>query len=230
MPAQSPTLSPTLSAITPGFRGSSSGIPASTFPTRSVPTSAAFVNMPPPILAKRLISDAPKPKPITFSTAVLSPPNMMNNPLTPRRARLATDIPVTAPPLNATSRAFFIPSFAALAQRTLLRTEMFIPRYPAAADIKAPRTNPIAVSILMATPIIIASTTAINATVLYCLFRYAIAPSCMAEAMAFIFSVPASSFIMYETRYTAKTSPIIPASGAEYNNGSIISSCDCSAQ
>ena len=43
IPATSPTLSPTLSAITPGFLGSSSGIPASTFPTRSAPTSAALV-------------------------------------------------------------------------------------------------------------------------------------------------------------------------------------------
>ncbi len=43
MPAQSPTLSPTLSAITAGLRGSSSGMPASILPTRSAPTSAAFV-------------------------------------------------------------------------------------------------------------------------------------------------------------------------------------------
>ena len=43
IPAQSPTLSPTLSAITAGLRGSSSGMPASIFPTRSAPTSAAFV-------------------------------------------------------------------------------------------------------------------------------------------------------------------------------------------
>ena len=35
MPATSPTLSPTLSAITAGLRGSSSGMPASTLPTRS---------------------------------------------------------------------------------------------------------------------------------------------------------------------------------------------------
>lgn len=48
MPATSPTLSPTLSAMTPGLRGSSSGIPASTLPTRSAPTSAALVKMPPP--------------------------------------------------------------------------------------------------------------------------------------------------------------------------------------
>ena len=43
IPATSPTLSPTLSAITAGFLGSSSGMPASTLPTRSAPTSAALV-------------------------------------------------------------------------------------------------------------------------------------------------------------------------------------------
>ena len=43
IPATSPTLSPTLSAIVAGFLGSSSGIPASTFPTKSAPTSAALV-------------------------------------------------------------------------------------------------------------------------------------------------------------------------------------------
>ena len=43
IPATSPTLSPTLSAIVAGFLGSSSGISASTFPTKSAPTSAALV-------------------------------------------------------------------------------------------------------------------------------------------------------------------------------------------
>ena len=43
LPAQSPTLSPTKSAITAGFLGSSSGIFVSSFPTKSAPTSAAFV-------------------------------------------------------------------------------------------------------------------------------------------------------------------------------------------
>ena len=62
IPAQSPTLSPTLSAITAGFLGSSSGIPASTFPTKSAPTSAPFVKIPPPNLANIDIRDAPNPK------------------------------------------------------------------------------------------------------------------------------------------------------------------------
>ena len=53
MPATSPTLSPTLSAMVAGLRGSSSGMPASTLPTRSAPTSAAFVKIPPPTRANR---------------------------------------------------------------------------------------------------------------------------------------------------------------------------------
>ena len=54
-------MSPTLSAITAGLRGSSSGIPASTLPTKSAPTSAPLVKIPPPNLAKIEIKDAPKP-------------------------------------------------------------------------------------------------------------------------------------------------------------------------
>ena len=53
MPAQSPTLSPTLSAMVAALRGSSSGMPASTLPTRSAPTSAALVKMPPPTRMNR---------------------------------------------------------------------------------------------------------------------------------------------------------------------------------
>ena len=71
IPAQSPTLSPTLSAITAGFLGSSSGIPASTLPTKSAPTSAPLVNIPPPNLAKIEIKEAPKPKETNGATISL---------------------------------------------------------------------------------------------------------------------------------------------------------------
>src|ERR1700692_3633220 len=72
MPAQSPTLSPTLSAMVAGLRGSSSGMPASTLPTRSPPTSAPLVKMPPPRRAKIEISDAPKPSATSASTTMRS--------------------------------------------------------------------------------------------------------------------------------------------------------------
>ena len=63
IPAQSPTLSPTLSAIVAAFLASSSGIPCSTFPTKSAPTSAAFVKIPPPTRINIASNAAPKPKP-----------------------------------------------------------------------------------------------------------------------------------------------------------------------
>ena len=62
MPAQSPTLSPTLSAMTAGFLGSSSGIFFSTLPTKSAPTSAPVVKIPPPNLANMEINEDPKPR------------------------------------------------------------------------------------------------------------------------------------------------------------------------
>src|ERR1051325_6358960 len=61
MPAQSPTLSPTLSAMVAGLRGSSSGMPASTLPTRSPPTSAPLVKMPPPRRGEMGNSGGPEP-------------------------------------------------------------------------------------------------------------------------------------------------------------------------
>ena len=77
MPAQSPTLSPTLSAMTAGLRGSSSGMPASTFPTKSAPTSAPLVKIPPPKRAKIEMSEEPNAKPMSgLRSAVVaaSPP------------------------------------------------------------------------------------------------------------------------------------------------------------
>ncbi len=71
MPAQSPTLSPTLSAITAGLRGSSSGMPASTLPTRSAPTSAPLVKMPPPRRAKIEMSEEPNASPMSGFTISL---------------------------------------------------------------------------------------------------------------------------------------------------------------
>lgn len=61
MPAISPTLSPTLSAIVAGFLGLSSGRSCSSFPTRSAPTSAALVYIPPPTLANKATVEPPNP-------------------------------------------------------------------------------------------------------------------------------------------------------------------------
>ena len=58
---------------------------------------------------------------------------------TPSRPRATTNMPVTAPDLNATSRPPARPLVAAAwAVRALARTETFMPMKPAAADRQAP--------------------------------------------------------------------------------------------
>lgn len=63
IPAISPTLSPTLSAMVAGFLGESSGKFFSTFPTKSAPTSAALVYIPPPTRPNKATVEPPSPYP-----------------------------------------------------------------------------------------------------------------------------------------------------------------------
>src|SRR3989338_2540123 len=138
MPASSPTLSPTLSAITAGLRASSSGMPASTLPTKSAPTSAPLVKMPPPRRANTEISEPPNPKPI--SAGIL--PVSFQSPATQRRPSPTSKNPVTAPPLNANRNAVETPARAASAVRTFARTAVIMPRYPTSAEADAPNKKP----------------------------------------------------------------------------------------
>ncbi len=137
MPAQSPTLSPTLSAIVAGLRGSSSGIPASTLPTRSAPTSAALVKMPPPTRKNSARSDPPKPKPMRIEVEVFW--NSITMTTAPRRPRPAVSRPATPPVRKATVRAA-LKSLrrAAAAVRTLPRTASHMPKKPMAPEKRQP--------------------------------------------------------------------------------------------
>ena len=154
MPAQSPTLSPTLSAIVAGFLGSSSGMPASTLPTMSPPTSAPLVKIPPPRRAKIEISDAPNDKATSASMTVRDVGSMPSEPVrkpkysvTPRRPRPATSNPVTAPALKARSSPPASDLVAAWATRTLARTETFMPMNPARPERIAPIAKPTAANL-----------------------------------------------------------------------------------
>ncbi len=182
MPAQSPTLSPTLSAITAGLRGSSSGMPASTLPTRSAPTSAPLVKMPPPSRAKMEISDAPKANPMSGCNCAAMPApdpgaagpacsRKAPKPATPSSPRPTTSMPVIAPPRNATCSAGPMPRAAACAVRTLARTEMFMPMKPQAPDSAAPSAKPAAVRRSRKKPMSTASTAPATAMVRYCRVR-----------------------------------------------------------
>ena len=139
MPATSPTLSPTLSAITAGLRGSSSGMAFSTFPTRSAPTSAALVYTPPPTRANSAIDDAPKPKPARKVHASSSKPEKMAQRMaSPRIPKPVTVRPMHAPARKAISSPDCKLTRHASVVRTLALVAMYMPKYPAAPDRRAP--------------------------------------------------------------------------------------------
>ncbi len=142
MPAQSPTLSPTLSAMVAGFRGSSSGMPCSTLPTRSAPTSAALVKMPPPTRMNSAMSEPPNPKPMRIADAVFW--KIMMIVVAPSRPSPTVYIPATPPVRNATLRASLSePLRAAAAVRTLPRTASDMPMNPVRPESTAPAMNAI---------------------------------------------------------------------------------------
>ena len=140
MPAQSPTLSPTLSAMVAALRGSSSGMPASTLPTRSAPTSAALVKMPPPTRMKRASSEAPKAKPM--STAVAEFWKMRTMAGGPDQAEAHAEHAghrAGAEGDLAGRRPCRRPRTAAAAVRTLPRTAMDMPMKPVRPEKAAPK-------------------------------------------------------------------------------------------
>ena len=134
IPATSPTLSPTLSAITAGFLGSSSAIPSSTFPVRSADTSAVFVNIPPPAFAKSARELAPNEKP----RSMLVSPTSISTAATPKSEHPTTRSPITAPPLNPTRNASLRPLSAASAVLPFERVATIIPIFPAIAESMVP--------------------------------------------------------------------------------------------
>ena len=137
MPAQSPTLSPTLSAMVAALRGSSSGMPCSTLPTRSAPTSAALVKMPPPTRMNMASIAAPKPNPSRIFGA--SEVKAKTTSAAPNSPRPVVARPTVPPVRNAIRIASSRPVvFAAAATRTLARVDSHMPTYPIVAENRAP--------------------------------------------------------------------------------------------
>ncbi len=194
MPAQSPTLSPTLSAIVAALRGSSSGMPCSTLPTRSAPTSAALVKMPPPTRMNMASRAAPNAKP--SSTRGASPPYASSTTEAPSRPSPTVNIPTTPPARKAVRSARFVPAvLAACATRRLVRVASVMPTKPTSAENPAPnRKN---TERPVRTPVLPGSTSssrqmtaAKTASVRNWRRRYAAAPSCTARAISIMFGVP----------------------------------------
>ena len=108
-------------------------------------------------------------------------------------------MPVTAPPLKATSSAFDTPERADSATRAFARTDTFMPMKPAAPEKVPPMRKPMATRMPSAseasssTASTIASTTATPAMIVYWRFRYAVAPTCTACEMRCISALPGES-------------------------------------
>ena len=128
MPAQSPTLSPTLSAMVAALRGSSSGMFCSTLPTRSAPTSAALVKMPPPTRMNMASRAAPRPKP--SSTRGASATKISTTTDAPSRPRPTVNMPTKPPVRNAIRAPLSRPPSVveAAATRMLALVARFMPR------------------------------------------------------------------------------------------------------
>ena len=80
------------------------------------------------------MEEAPKAKPVSGRKSS----QMMYRMTIPSRPSPTTVMPMTVPELKAVRRAGLRPVWARAAVRTLARTAMAIPRYPAPAESAAP--------------------------------------------------------------------------------------------
>ena len=122
----------------------------------------------------------------------------MNKPPSPITARLATPIPITEPPVKETFKALLRLVLAACVVRTFDFVAIFIPMYPAKAEMNAPNKNEIPINalefstnvpeyprrILTMIPKIIKTR--------HSAFKNANAPAAMASAISIILGSPAS--------------------------------------
>ena len=185
IPATSPTLSPTLSAITAGFLGSSSGIPNSTLPVKSAAISAVFVKIPPPAFAKSANKLAPKLNAKTMLEFFVNKYKIEE----PAREVPTTAIPITAPPLKPAIKDFAKLSFAKIAVLIFAIVAILIPIIPANPEKVEPKINAITIPILVIifsvfhigsgknNKITTANTHIITANILYSFFKNVKEPS-----------------------------------------------------
>ncbi len=147
----------------------------------------------------------------------------------PRSPSPTVRSPMTAPALNAMGNALLRLFVAPCAVLTFALTAMSIPMYPASPLQIAPMMYAVArmppwkngCGRKMNSSIDMAA--ANMASVLYCLMRYAFAPSLMAAAISFIFSVPGSWFLTCLYRISATMTDAIPDMGARISHSSAIS-------
>ena len=205
IPATSPTLSPTLSAITAGFRGSSSGIPNSTFPVKSAAISAVLVKIPPPAFANNANKLAPKLK----ANSIFGLLVIKYNAAAPAKEVPTTAIPITAPPLKPAIKDLDKLSFAKTAVFTFAIVAMLIPIIPANPEKVEPSINAITIPMLFKifsvfhigsgknSKIITAKIPITIASILYSFFKNVKEPSLISFPTFSIFSFLAGNFVTH---------------------------------
>ena len=179
-------------------------MPASTLPTRSAPTSAAFVKIPPPTRANSAIEEAPIPK-VTIAAVIFSSDSWNTRSRSAyhseisRRPSPTTVKPITEPAENATLRPLLRLCCAAHAVRSFALVAMLIPIYPERPEKKPPvmkangtyHVSLCAAAIPQRTQNM---TMKKMITVRYWRFRKAAAPVRTNREISFILSVPSSEF------------------------------------
>jgi hypothetical protein len=135
--------------------------------------------------------------------------NMIDNPKIPM---LTTDIPMTAPPRNATRNPELRLCSAAAAVRQLAFTATLMPIQPARPEQIAPKTKAIDTDQprLGTIPKIMATRMTKTTNIRYSRFRKARAPSWIAPLISRIVSFPASCLITNLIREIAKINPATP--------------------
>ena len=141
--------------------------------------------------------------------------------LSPITARPATPKPMTVPPVKATFRACFKLVRAACAVRTFAFVAMFIPMYPANAEVKAPmmKATPINQCELSTSVPDHANKTDTTApkmkSTLHSAFKKARAPSAIAADISCILPVPASWATTQRAFHIINKRPMSPIKGTK---------------
>ena len=201
-------------------------MPASSLPTRSAPTSAALVKIPPPIRANSAIDEAPIANPAMISVkcpncASVMPAGLLRSSSrfsitpTPRSPSEATARPITEPPPNATRSAAAAPwARAASVVRTLAFVAARIPMNPALSEQRPPATKASPTGQPTARLSRMATTTSTGSSTVYWRRRNAMAPASIRPAMIGRSPVPGGSRLTQRYTPTAASSPTTPPIGA----------------
>ena len=183
--------------------------------------SAAFVNMPPPILMNSAIRLAPIPTP----AMVIGSSYMRYRPVIASSAIAGIASPTVAPPRNAIAKVLPSPLPLRFAARTAAFTVIFRDMSPATADSVAPTANAMPFEGCRNAPIITDSAIATGTITFISLLRNAAAPTRTASDISIICFVPAGCLEIQPTSTPATINEAAPAAKGRISESSMYADC-----